>query len=110
MTNNHLREQLHTQELIISNLERTLELLHSIRLEQQKLIFDNFGIQLFVGDTVEILTGTNQSIHAGTLASITALGDTEGPNCWCSVRIWSGPQAGNIYKRKAKNLRKLLEE
>ena len=113
MRNPTLRERIQQQETRLSYLEseidQVIDTLRSLRLQQEYFAFDRFGVEIFEDDSVEILTGTPTSVAAGTLASIVKCTNKEGQHCWCFVRIWSGPKAGHIFKRKAKNLRKLFE-
>ena len=113
MRNPTLRERIQEQETRLSYLEseidQVIDTLNSLRLQQEYFAFDRSGVELFEDDSVEILTGTSASVAAGTLATIVKCTNTNGQHCWCFVRVWSGPKAGQIFKRKAKNLRKLFE-
>ena len=76
----------------------------------QRIYFatDRFGSVLREGTIVEILTTTTASVREGTIATILKCCSGHGPNCWCTVKIWSGSKRRKKYSRKAKNLRKLI--
>ena len=83
------------------------DLLFSIR-NPSYFATDRFGSVLREGSTVEILTTTTASVREGTIGKVTRCRTNHGPDCWCSIKIWSGPKKGKTFSRKAKNLRKLI--
>ena len=114
---NHFRQRIRE----IEDLEDRLRLasfrfkfatakLHYLRLRSQHFATDRFGTALCEGNTVEILTSTSASVHTGTIATLLECKSGYGANCWCTVRIWSGPKSGKTFSRKAKNLRKLITD
>ena len=84
------------------------DLLLSLRNQSYYFATDRFGSVLHEGSIVEILTTTIASVHEGTIGTVLKCRTGHGPDCWCSIKIWSGPKKGKIFSRKAKNLRKLI--